>query len=630
MKFSVNWLRDFLDFERSQAELIADSLTNRGIEVESINFQGKGFDNVVVGKIISKEKHPDADKLSLLKVDVATETLQIVCGASNMKEGDKVCVALIGAKLPNGLEIKKTKIRGVESFGMCCSLSELKLADESDGIIILPESCQAGDLAAQAMELDDVVLEIATAPNRGDLLGLLGIAREVGSILGQKPTFKIKTPVTPLKGHGGLCIEIHDKKCRRYIGRYIQGVKITQSPRWLCKKLEAVGLRPINNLVDITNYVMYELGHPLHVFDADKVSGKKIIVRSAKEKEKIKLLDGTEKTLSAADILIADDNNPLAIAGVMGGENSGVFETTKDIILECAYFEPSSIRVTAKKHGIISDSSYRFERGVDFDFMKEVVERASELIQELGQPTHVYETVDIIADVKKRKNIKISAKGTSDFLGMDIDAGVVTTCLESIGFCAVNNMDTINIDIPSWRGDVTMNADIYEEVARIYGFDKIPAQLPNVSLSPEHKCLMDVDTLNSKIRTTLKNVGYLETITYSFVTEKHHKLMGHKDTDVISVVNPITETMKVMRVSMLPGLLDAVRYNLNHRNLDVKMFEIGKTYHPKVHRLLQEPISPSETVALEEDHLCCVMTGNALDKESWTTQKGKKLSLIHI
>ena len=626
MKFSINWLRDFLDIESSQAELIADSLTNRGIEVESISYQGKGLDNVVVGKIISKEKHPDADKLSLLKVDVSTEVLQIVCGASNMKEGDKVAVSVIGAKLPNGLEIKKTKIRGVESFGMCCSLAELKLSEDSDGIIILPDTAKIGEPVAQAMELDDVVVDIATAPNRGDLLGLLGVSREVGSILGRKPKFKATSLVKESDGNGGLAVEIHDKKCRRYIGRYIQGVKVKPSPKWMCKKLEAVGLRPINNLVDITNYVMYELGHPLHVFDAQKVSNKKIIVRSAKEKEKIKLLDGADKILSSTDLLISDEKHPLAIAGVMGGEDSGVFDTTIDVILECAYFEPSSIRVTAKKHGINSDSSYRFERGVDFDLMKEVVDRASQLIAELAEPDHIYKAVDVISDPKKRKSLKISAKGTADFLGMDIDAGVVSTCLSSIGFDPVINNDIINVVVPSWRGDVSMEVDVYEEVARIYGYDKIPAELPSVVLSTEHSCLTERELLNSKIRNTFKNMGYLETITYSFVSEKHHKLIGLKDEQVLKVLNPITETMKVMRAGLVPGLLDAVRYNLNHRNLDVKMFEIGKTYHPKQHTFSHgEGPTPSHTVAHEQNKLCCVMTGRILDKENWSSQKDKKI-----
>ena len=631
MKFSVNWLKDFVDIETSQAEFVADSLTNRGIEVESINAQGKGLDNVVVGKIISKEKHPDADKLSLLKVDVASETLQIVCGASNMKEGDKIAVSVIGAKLPNGLEIKKTKIRGVESFGMCCSLTELKLAEESDGIIILPQSAVIGSPVAEAMELDDVVIDIATAANRGDILGMLGISREVASILGKKTKFVVDNKVKSAKGCGPLAVEVQDKRCRRYIGRYIQGVKIKPSPRWMCKKLEAVGLRPINNLVDITNYVMYELGHPLHVFDADKVSGKKVVVRAAKDNEKIKLLDGTDKVLSTKDLLIADEKHPMAIAGVMGGVDSGVFDTTKDVILECAYFDQSSIRVTAKKHGISTDSSYRFERGVDFDLMKEVVERATQLIQELSEPEQIFEFVDVVSDQKKNRSLKISARSTADFLGMEIDAGVIAACLKSIGFDAVSNGDSINVEIPSWRADVSHQADIYEEVARIYGFDKIPAELPSVSVAPEFNNLSQIDIVNSRIRSSLKGLGYLEAITYTFVPEKHHALMGYKDDAVIKVLNPITETMKVMRVSMMPGLLDAVRHNFNYRNMDLKMFEIGKTYSPKhnVHQSAERP-SPVQTVADEKGVLCCVLTGNILDRESWKAQKEKKVDYYTI
>ncbi len=626
MKFSINWLKDFIQIDNSQAEFVADSLTNRGIEVESMDAQGKGLDNVVVGKILSKQKHPDADKLSLLSVDAGKEKLQIVCGASNMKEGDNVVVSLVGAKLPNGLEIKKTKIRGVESFGMCCSLSELKMAEESDGIIILPETAVPGTPITEAMELDDVVIDIATAANRGDILGMLGISREVGSILGKKPEFKVQPVLKTQKGHGPLAVEIHDKRCRRYIGRYIEGVKIKPSPRWMCKKLEAVGLRPINNLVDITNYVMYELGQPLHVFDASMVAGKKIIVRSAKENEKIKLLDGTEKTLLPRDLLITDEKHPLAIAGVMGGEGSGVYDTTKDVILECAYFEPSSIRVTAKKHGISTDSSYRFERGVDFDLMKDVVERATQLIQELGEPEKIYEALDVVSDPKKNRSIKISARAAADFLGMEIDSGVIAACLKSIGFEAVSNQDNINVEIPSWRGDVSLQADIYEEVARVYGFDKIPAELPAVSVDPDFENLPNIDVVNSRARHALKGLGYFEAITYTFVPDTHHEAMGYDQDSVIKVLNPIAETMKVMRVSMIPGLLDAVRYNLNHRNMDVKLFEIGKTYHPKREQEhYGDKPSPSQTIASEQGVLCMLLSGNVIDRENWKAQKEKKV-----
>ena len=625
MKFSVNWIKDFVDINTSQVEEVCDSLTNRGIEVESIDALGKGLDNIVVGKIVTKEKHPDADKLSLLKVDVGKEALQIVCGASNMKEGDKIVVSLIGAKLPNGLEIKKSKIRGVESFGMCCSLSELKMAEDSEGIIILPEDTKVGEPIVKAMELDDVVVDIATAANRGDILGMLGISRELASILGQTPKFQVNSNIKSEKTQGPLSVEIQDKRCRRYIGRYIEGVKIAPSPRWLTKRLEAVGLRPINNLVDITNYVMYELGQPLHVFDAEMVANKKIIVRSAKEKEKIKLLDGSEKELFERDILITDVRHPLAIAGVMGGEDSGVFENTKNIILECAYFDPSAIRVTSKKHAISTDSSYRFERGVDFDLMEKVVERATQLIQELATPAKIYAPVDVVADQKKNRSIKISAKATAEFLGMEIDPGVIVKSLKSIGFEVVSNNDIINVDIPSWRGDVTHQADIYEEVARVYGYDKIPAELPSVSIDPDFENITDLDLVSKKIKNTLKSLGYLEALTYTFVPESHHKLMGYDDSSVIKVLNPITETMKVMRVEMLPGLLEAVKYNMNRRNMDIKMFEIGKVYRPKHSYSTNEKPAPTYTVANEHDRLCCVLSGKINDVENWSVDKERKI-----
>ncbi|MEI6092525.1 MAG: phenylalanine--tRNA ligase subunit beta, partial [bacterium] len=526
MRISLNWLGTFLDIDKSKAAYIAESLTNRGIEVEAIEYQGKGLDKVVVGKIITKDKHPNADKLSVLSVDVGKETLQIVCGASNMKAGDKIVASLVGAELPNGLVIKKSKIRDVESCGMCCSTSELGLSTESSGIIILPEDANIGSPAAQALSLDDVFITIAVPPNRGDVLGYIGVAREVSAILGQKLNYKFNSIKSTANGTGGLSVDIKADTCLRYIGRLIKGVKIKPSPDWMVKRLEAVGLRSINNIVDITNYVMIETGHPLHSFDMRHVSNSGIIVRNAKEKEKIKLLDGTDKELRNSDIVIADDKKILAIAGVMGGLDSGISDDTTDLILECACFAPSSIRLTSKFHNISTDSSQRFERGVDIDFMTKVMERASSLYAELADAKEIYDFVDVVTKKGSKNIIEISSRSASDFIGLEISDAEITQLLTSISFGVEESKEVLKINVPSFRNDVTMKVDIYEEIARLNGFDKIPAELPSVILSANFDDGSTDEKLKNNIKNVLKGLGYLETITYSFVPENYHTLFG--------------------------------------------------------------------------------------------------------
>ena len=629
MKVSLKWLRDFVDIDLDNARIIADGLTNRGLEVESVSFQNKGLDNVVVGKIQEKQKHPDADKLSLLKVNIGSDVLQIVCGASNMKEGDKVAVALIGASLPNGMEIKRSKIRGVESCGMCCSMSELKLAEESEGIIILDEKSVVGTPITEALQLDDVIFDVATAPNRGDVLGMMGIAREVSALV-ERPIKQKTVPAVHSngKGNGGLAIDIKDKRCRRYIGRYIHGVKVASSPEWLAKRLEAVGLRPINNLVDITNYVMMELGHPLHVFDAAQIADKKIIVRSAADKEEIVLLDGSKKTLSHKDMLICDAKRALAVAGVMGGLDSGVTDDTKDVIIECAYFEHSAIRATSKTLAVASDSSYRFERGADLDFMQSIVERTTALIKDLAHAENIYDSVDVFPEKRTAPVITISEQAVMDFLGVHIKEEIIIQKLEAIGFKVKEEKGKLIVQVPSFRGDVTMPADLYEEISRLVGYNVIPAELPLIAVANDFRVMDEGGELKQKLRHAMKGFGYNEAITYSFVPEYFPALCSDKQELVITVKNPITETMKVMRTSMLPSILEAVKYNFNRRSLDVKLFEIGKTYRKKEN--FGEKPTADVTPAEERTVLCCVATGRPIDAEDWTRDKGEKIDFYSM
>ncbi len=629
MKVSLKWLMDFVDIDLDNARAIADGLTNRGLEIEAVDFQGKGLDNVVVGKIQEKQKHPDADKLSLLKVNIGSDVLQIVCGASNMKEGDKIAVALVGANLPNGLEIKRSKIRGVESFGMCCSMSELKLAEESSGIIILDDKCVVGAPIVQAMQLDDVIFEVATPPNRGDVLGMFGIAREVSAFV-ERPLKIRSVPAVPStgKGNGGLSVDIKDKRCGRYIGRYIHGVKVKPSPEWMAKRLEAVGLRPINNLVDITNYVMLELGHPLHVFDAAQIANKKIHVRSAADKEEITLLDGNKKTLSHKDMLICDDKRALAVAGVMGGLDSGVTNDTVDVVIECAYFDPSAIRITSKTLGVSSDSSYRFERGVDIDFMQSVVERTTSLIKDLADAETIYDAVDVVVDNKKPVAITISEKDVEDFLGTNVKEEIIIQKLETIGFKVKADKGKLTLHVPTFRSDVTMSADVYEEIARLIGFNAIPSELPAVAVKSEFKIMDESTLLRKKLRYIMKGIGYNEAITYSFVPVEFPALCNDAPETVVNIKNAIAETMKVMRTNMLPSLLDAVKYNINRRNLDIRLFEIGKTYKKKEN--FGEKTTADVTPADEKNYICCVAAGRDVDAEDWTRSKGGKIDFYTL
>ncbi|MBN1114596.1 MAG: phenylalanine--tRNA ligase subunit beta [Oligoflexia bacterium] len=613
MRISLDWLSGMLPLDKANAVDIADSLTQKGIEVESIEFMDHGFEKVVCGRIVSMKKHPDADKLSVLGVDTGSGVLQIVCGANNMKENDKVALALEGACLPNGMIIKKSKIRGVESRGMCCSEQELGLSRESRGIIILPEDTVPGCKVAEVLGRNDVIFEISVPPNRGDLLGHLGVARELASAYKNELCIGRREYGNLKKGNGGLTVKIVDERCTRYIGRMIRGVKISRSPEWLCRKVEAAGLRPINNLVDITNYVMFEYGHPLHVFDAGLVGENSIIVRKPAERESITLLDGSELKLNGEDIVIADSNRPLALAGVMGGRDSGVFDTTVDVILECAYFDPASIRVTAKKHGIATDSSYRFERGVDFVSMPDVVERATSLIAELANAKEIFDSVDVIAKKPDQPEIMIDPVKAGSFLGLELQPEYIKGLLSGSFFKISDDENLIRVCPPSFRNDIKVKEDVYEEIARLAGYNSIPSTMPPVIM--EMNSLNNGDDFYSVAKKAMKSLGYLEAITYSFVPENYHGLLGYKENEAVRILNPISETMKYMRVSLLPSLLEAVRYNLNHRNMDIKLFEIGKTYLPGDKNVSRPGFD--ESVVREKEFLCSVCTGRVLNNEDW-------------
>ncbi|MEM7007954.1 MAG: phenylalanine--tRNA ligase subunit beta [Thermodesulfobacteriota bacterium] len=584
MKFTLNWLRDYIDFDLSPQEL-SHSLTMAGLEVEDVIYQGEGLENVVSAQILEKEAHPNAEKLSLCKVTDGENTYPIVCGATNMKAGDKVALAKIGAHLPpgpkfeDGLKIKKAKIRGEVSEGMLCAENELGLGEESDGIIILPDHSEVGAPITDVLGLNDIVFEVGITPNRPDCLSVIGVAREVAALTGNT----VKHPDETVEESGDdinqiAKVELVDpEKCPRYSCRVINDVKIGPSPDWLKRRLEASDIRSINNVVDITNFVLLEYGQPLHAFDYDLLEDHKIVVRAATNGEILKTLDDVERKLTENDLLICDGKKPVALAGVMGGANTEVSENTKNVLLESAYFDPVTVRKTSKATGLRSESSYRFERGVDPNAVVKALNRAAELIRELGEGQIARGEIDQYPNPIAPNEVTLSLDRANKALGTNIkaeDINRIATGLEFEEVKAQNGEYTFKI--PTFRVDITREIDLIEEAARLYGYNNIPTTLPQVAMSS--------DTLNTNklVQDQLKQVlvasGFYEVINYSF--EDHEMLSLVSKSDALKILNPLTTETSVMRTSMLPGILKNAVLNLNHQEQDLRLFEIGRVYLP--------------------------------------------------
>ena len=584
MIITVNWLREYVDFGITPEEL-ADKLTMAGLEVEGVEHRGKGLENVVVAEIVSMKPHPDATKLSLCDVTDGEKNYPIVCGASNMKSGDKVALAKIGTnlptgpKFPEGMTIKKAKIRGEVSEGMLCAENELGIGIESDGIMILPASARVGARLIDEIGLNDVIFEINVTPNRPDCLSVVGVAREVAALLGSKLNYP---PLTVTESGEDIrqlaTVELLDpKRCPRYSCRIIKNVNIGPSPMWLKSRLESSGVRSINNVVDVTNYVLLELGQPLHAFDYDLIEGRKIVVRAAGDGEALKTLDGVERKLTPEDLLICDGKRPVALAGVMGGANTEVSDTTKNILLESAYFDPTAVRKTSRKTGLKSESSYRFERGVDPNGITKALDRAAEFIGELSGGQIAKGIIDVYPAIIEPSLVVLSPKRVYSILGTGIDAGVITRILKGLGFenAASTNGET-TFRIPTWRVDVTREIDLIEEIARLHGYGKIPVTLPRVIMKSE-----GVDT-GKKVKNILKEVlvsaGFHEVINFSFEDCGLLTLFGKSE--ALEILNPLSSEGSVMRTSLLPGIIRNSVLNLNRQEHDVRLFEAGKIFIP--------------------------------------------------
>ena len=595
MNLSMKWLSDYVTLDTTVKEFCA-AMTMSGSKVEVATEEGSEIKNVVVGKLLSVVPHENSDHLVVCQVDVGQEQpIQIVTGAPNVKAGDIVPVALCGAELPNGVKIKKGKLRGVESNGMLCSLGELGLTVHdfpyaiADGIFLIQEDCQIGQDIHEAIGLNDTSVEFEITSNRPDCLSVTGLAREAAATYHvplnlKKPTFQ------GIDGNiqDALQVEIQNKeKCPRYAAGIVKNVKIAPSPRWMRERLRASGVRPINNLVDITNYVMLEYGQPMHAFDLRYVKDGKIVVRNAAEGETITTLDGVTRTLSPEMLVIADAEKPIAVAGVMGGEYSGIMEDTNTVVFESAYFEPVQVRRTAKKLGMRTDASARYEKGLDPEGCLRTLERAFELVELLGAGEPVRTHIDLNYNEKQRNRIPFDPEWINKFLGTDISREEM---------CDTMKMLEIEVDgdtciSPSFRIDLERPADLAEEVARIYGYNNIPSTvikgIANASLTPKQK-----------FRRTLENatvaVGCYGILTYSFISPKYFdKIALPADSSLrktVVISNPLGEDTSVMRTTTLPSMLETLSLNYKNRNAAVALYEIGKEYLPTApDKLPEEP-----------------------------------------
>lgn len=584
MNLSMRWLNDYAKADMPIKDY-CHALTMSGSKVEGYEVEGVDISNVVVGKILSKGPHENADALFVCQVDAGKESpVQIVTNAKNVKEGDLVPVALNGAVLPEG-KIKKGKLRGVESFGMFCGLDTLGLTAhdfpyaDPDGVLVIQEDCQIGEDIHSALGLDDTSVEFEITSNRPDCLSVTGLARETAATY----NLPLNIPVPSFKGVDGnidemLKVDVHNtEKCMRYCAGIVKNVKIEPSPRWMRERLRASGVRPINNFVDITNYVMLEYGQPMHAFDLRYVEGAHINVRNAAKGEKIVTLDGVERELTEEMLVIADDKKPVAVAGVMGGEYSGIMEDTTTVVFESAYFEPVQVRRTSKKLGLRTDASIRYEKGVDRLISMTCLERAFQLVEELGAGEVVRTVIDKDYTDKTPAAVEFNAEWINNFLGTDIAEADMIEYLTRLDFKVENG----TVYAPSFRIDIECKADIAEEVARIYGYDKIP--------STEFRGVAEAElTLEQKFAKNLENnmvaLGCYGIATFSFISPKHFDRLTlpaeSKLRDAIKITNPLGEDTSIMRTTIIPSMLEILSTNYNNRNESAKLYEIGKEYIP--------------------------------------------------
>ena len=630
MKLSEQWLREWVNPDLSTT-VLGHQLTMAGLEVDAIEPVAPAHSGVVIGKILSAEKHPDADKLQVCLVDVgelSEEPLQIVCGAANARKDLIVACAMVKAVLPGNFKIKKSKLRGVVSMGMLCSEKEIGLADSAEGIMELPTDAPIGTTLNDYLNLDDVSIELGVTPNRGDCFSIAGVARETGVMTSSTVTpVEIKEQAVTIDDTMDIHIEA-EEACPRYAGRIIKNVNINaETPLWMKEKLRRCGNRSISPLVDITNFVMIELGQPMHAFDLDKIQGK-INVRMAVQDEKLILLDGQEVSLNADNLVIADDNQALALAGIMGGESSSVTDETQNILLESAFFNPEKIIGKARAHGLHTDSSHRFERGVSPELQVQAIERATELILEIAGGE-----VGAIAEkrcddyIPQAKPVFLKKDKITKVLGVEIDDETVKDVLTRLEMNVVDCEDGWQVTAPAFRFDIEYDVDLVEEIGRIYGYDNLPFTLPHGSIEmsacPE-------DTINElKVKELMVSLGYQEAICYSFVEPKAQNLIT-PDNPGIKLTNPISEELSVMRTSLWTGLIGALVYNQNRQQNRIRLFEVGSRFVPGGFSSGSMPAKDSEQnmVQGKSDLLQEVMIAGIINGSAFPEQWGEKTQAV--
>lgn len=589
MLVSLNWLKNYIDIGEIKPEDLAEKITKSGIEVEGIEYVAEKSENVVVGYVTECEQHPNADKLNLCQVDVGDEVLQIICGAPNIKQGLKVAVAKPKAVLPGGFKIKKVKLRGIESNGMICSLQELGIVekyvpkDVADGIFVFPDDVEIGQDVTPLLNLDDAILELGLTPNRSDCLSMLGVVYEVGAILDKPINLPEEDYKTEEENTGDyLSVSVEENQLAPYYGAFmVKDITVKPSPLWMRNYLIAAGIRPINNVVDITNYVLLEYGQPLHAFDYDRLNSKEILVRKAKEGETLITLDDQERNLKNDYLVITNGTEPVALAGVMGGANTEVHDGTTTILLEAAYFNPTSVRRTVKDTGLRSESSTRFEKGVDPNRVKRAGMRACQLLAEYADGVVLSNPVEFDALDAKEVEVSITTEGINKKLGTEITHDEIGHILTKLRFSYEEDNAQFHVMVPTRRGDITIFEDMLEEVARIYGYDNLPFTFPTGY--GQAGTLSQRQQLKRDIKGFLQGAGLMETITYSLTNKDYvasfiSPEISKENVVPVKLAMPMSEDHSHLRLSSVPELLDTVSYNRARNQTDIAYYELGSVF----------------------------------------------------
>lgn len=617
MFVSYKWLQEYVDLSGVTAEELAEKITRSGIEVEGVDHLGEGISGIVVGHVLECEQHPNADKLNKCQVDLGEgEPVQIICGAPNVAKGQKVVVAKVGAILPGNFKIKKAKLRGEESNGMICSLQELGIESKlvskeyAEGIFVFPHDVEPGADAIAQLNLDDKVLELGLTPNRADAMSMMGVAYEVAAILGKEvklPQPKVTTSEEKAEDYISISVEAKEDN-PLYVARVVKNVKIGPSPLWLQTRLMAEGIRPHNNVVDITNYILLEYGQPLHAFDYDRLGSKEILVRRANNGEKISTLDDVERTLTNEHLVITNGTVPVALAGVMGGANSEVKNDTTTVLIESAYFKGSTIRKSSKDHGLRSEASARYEKGIDPNRTRAAADRAAELMAELAGGVILDGVVAVDTLDIQPVNVSVSLERINKVLGTEITKEKVEEIFTNLQFSFTVDNNTFHVTVPTRRPDITIEEDLIEEVARLYGYDELPTTLPIGESNPGR--LTDYQAKRRLVRRYLEGIGLYQSTTYSLTSAEKVTKYALEQSEPIRLAMPMSEERSLLRLSLLPHLLEVVSHNLARQIDSVATYETGAVFITR----------PNQELPDEKEHLAIALTGSWLSP-TWQGEK---------